>query len=349
MATSSSTASAAVPPPHDALAAFVDDVRQAIAEGAFVSLVLSKPRHSGGESAVRVRLIALKEVPALSFVATHATRDVTRNLDVGAGVAEINALLDAGRATSFAHATLHAAGHDTQLLVSKKGKATLRRHVDAERAHQRHCRGARGRRARRARPRARAPPADRAAVPRRARPHRFPAPAGAVDGAQVAPDRQVPRGSRSRARRIAGRDARRRRGADPRRRLRRRQGLSDLRRPRASAPALRRRARGDRRRAASRPGRFVQRRRRALGLPRAHLRRGRPAQRRATGGRRDDRAARLRHRDRSRDRPRRAGRRRDPRLLAVLPQESSGRRSAGRACSRACCATASTSARKPRW
>jgi hypothetical protein len=70
----------------------------------------------------------LRGAPALSFVATHATRDVTRNLGVDDGIAEIAASLAPDHSPAFAHATLHAAGGDTQLLVSKKGKATLRRH-----------------------------------------------------------------------------------------------------------------------------------------------------------------------------------------------------------------------------
>ena len=120
---------------EEPLAAFLAATRAAIEAGEFASLVLSKPRHAGGEPrAVRVRLIALKGVPALSFVATHATRDVTRNLGVEDGIAEIAASLRPDHTPAFAHATLHAAGGDTQLLVSKKGKATLRRHVDADRA-----------------------------------------------------------------------------------------------------------------------------------------------------------------------------------------------------------------------
>ena len=121
-------APARAPPP----AAFLDHVRRAIDAGTFASLVLSKQRDAGGEpSAVRVRLIALKGAPALSFVATHATRDVTRNRAIDDGLAEIAALLDPGRSPAFAHATLHAADGDVQLLVSRKGKATLRRHARA--------------------------------------------------------------------------------------------------------------------------------------------------------------------------------------------------------------------------
>jgi len=123
----------ASPAAAEPLAAFLAATRAAIEGGEFGSLVLSKPRHAGGEPrAVRVRLIALKGAPALSFVATHATRDVTRNLGVDDGIAEIAASLGPDHSPAFAHATLHAAGGDTQLLVSKKGKATLRLHRHAE-------------------------------------------------------------------------------------------------------------------------------------------------------------------------------------------------------------------------
>ena len=104
------------------------------------------------------------------------------------------------------------------------------------------------------------------------------------------------------------------------RRLRLRQGLPHLRRPRVPAPPLRRRARGHRRRAARRPGGAVQCRRRARALRGLALRARRPAQLRARGGRRDDRPARLRHRDRPCARPRPARRRPDPGRLALLPQ-----------------------------
>ena len=57
-----------------------------------------------------------------------------------------------------------------------------------------------------------------------------------------------------------------------------------------------------------------------LGLEGLHFEQGDVAQRAARPHRRDDRAARLRHRDRPCDRPRRARGRGDPPVLAVLPQ-----------------------------
>ena len=129
MSTRTPDPKAASPAATGPLAEFLAETRAAIASGEFASLVLSKPRHAGGDpSAVRVRLIALKGAPSLSFVATHATRDVTRNLGVEAGIAEVAASLEPGGSIAFAHATLHSAHGDAQLLVSKKGKTTLRRH-----------------------------------------------------------------------------------------------------------------------------------------------------------------------------------------------------------------------------
>ncbi|MGZ5276459.1 MAG: class I SAM-dependent methyltransferase, partial [Caldimonas sp.] len=96
--------------------------------GSFELLVLAKPRARGdGPKAIRVRCIALRGRPALSFVAAQATRDVTRNLALEEGLAAIAEHLDANGRSSFAHATLHARSGDVHLLVSKKGQATLRR------------------------------------------------------------------------------------------------------------------------------------------------------------------------------------------------------------------------------
>ena len=109
--------------------AFVAAVRAACDDGSFESLVLSKPRRpDSGAKTIRVRRISLKGAPALSFVAAHPTRDVTRNHAIEAGVAAIADALDASRSASFAHAMLRTQGSELHLLVSKTGRATLRRH-----------------------------------------------------------------------------------------------------------------------------------------------------------------------------------------------------------------------------
>ena len=111
------------------LRSFLAEVRAALDAGRFESLVLSKPRDRGADlKAVRVRRIALQGKAALSFTFMHATRDVTKNFAIDAGVAELGSMLDTSARPSFAHATLHAQGEDLQLMLNRKGHGTLRRH-----------------------------------------------------------------------------------------------------------------------------------------------------------------------------------------------------------------------------
>jgi SAM-dependent methyltransferase len=115
-------------PAASPLDAFIALARAALAERSFESLVLSANRDPKGEAkSVRVRSIGLRGEPALSFVESHASRDVTRNLDVDAGLAAVAAMLDPASRPAFAHATLHSQAGDVQLRVSKNGRATLSR------------------------------------------------------------------------------------------------------------------------------------------------------------------------------------------------------------------------------
>ena len=119
--------------PSSPLAPFFAAVASALGDGTFESLVLSKPRDAKpGEKSVRVRRIGLRGEPALSFVHTHPTRDVTRNFAVDEGLCVAVAMLGDAAAPSFMHATLHASSGDVQLLVSRKGQHTLRRIAGAE-------------------------------------------------------------------------------------------------------------------------------------------------------------------------------------------------------------------------
>ena len=118
---------AAVATRAPAIDAFVAAVRAALADGGFEAVVLAKNRDADGEPrAIRVRRIALKGEPTLTFVSSHATRDVTRNCAIEDGLAAIAGHLDRSRAPAFAHATLRTRDGDTQLLVARKGNATLR-------------------------------------------------------------------------------------------------------------------------------------------------------------------------------------------------------------------------------
>ena len=106
----------------DPLDAFIDRLERALGDGTFARLVLAKPRASGGDLVrVTVRPVTLKGAPMLSFVHTHRTRDVTKNLPPGDGAAQVRALLD----TAFDHAHLFTAAGELQLLTSRKGKRTL--------------------------------------------------------------------------------------------------------------------------------------------------------------------------------------------------------------------------------
>ncbi|MDE2627955.1 MAG: SAM-dependent methyltransferase [Burkholderiales bacterium] len=107
----------------DPIAAFVAHLEHALEDGTFARLVLAKPRAATDGLRVSVRRVALKGVAHLSFVHTHATRDLTKNLPLAEGVQQVRALI--GRA--FGHVHLHAANATWQLMVSQKGRATLLR------------------------------------------------------------------------------------------------------------------------------------------------------------------------------------------------------------------------------
>ena len=107
---------------------FLNAVRCSLADAGFVSLVLSKPR--GGPTdplKLRARRIVLRGVDSLSLTFEYATRDETKNFAVADGLAEVAALLVPAAAASFAHATLRRSDGDCQLMISKKGRHTLRR------------------------------------------------------------------------------------------------------------------------------------------------------------------------------------------------------------------------------
>ena len=114
--------------PHaPAIDAFIAAIGASIVDGGFESVVLAKNRDADGEPrTIRIRRIAVKGEPVLTFVSSHATRDVTRNCTIEDGLAAIAGHLNRSRAPAFAHATLRTRDGETQLLVGKKGNATLR-------------------------------------------------------------------------------------------------------------------------------------------------------------------------------------------------------------------------------
>ena len=119
------TGSAATAAADDPLELFIANVAQAFATNTNVRLVLSKPRPGSDElQRVTVRPLSLKGELLWSFVHTHKTRDLTRNLAPAEAVQSVRQLLEA----SLQNAHLFTPAGEVQLLGSKKGKRTLLRH-----------------------------------------------------------------------------------------------------------------------------------------------------------------------------------------------------------------------------
>ena len=95
-----------------------------LAAGTFDKLVLARWRGAPADAQrIVARPVLLRGERQLSFTTRHATRDTVKNLPPAAA---IDALRDA-LGGSFGHAHLFAAGEEAQLLIGKKGTATLRR------------------------------------------------------------------------------------------------------------------------------------------------------------------------------------------------------------------------------
>ena len=108
----------------DPTARFVALLEASLAERSFVKLLLARPVN-GDETDLRgvaVRRLALRGADGLSFLHRHATRDVTSNLALGAGLALVRDTL----LPRFAHAHLLTDGRDIQLAIGKKGRPLLR-------------------------------------------------------------------------------------------------------------------------------------------------------------------------------------------------------------------------------
>jgi SAM-dependent methyltransferase len=111
----------------DPLAEFLAFVTPAFATTAAAKLVLAKPRPGDDElQRVTVRPVSLKGETLWTFVYTHKTRDVTKNLAPAEATMRLRELLE----TRFQHAHLFTVTGEVQLLSSRKGKRTLLRHKD---------------------------------------------------------------------------------------------------------------------------------------------------------------------------------------------------------------------------
>ncbi len=105
----------------DAQGRFIALLRHSLSEGTLKRLVLAKPRRESDLRRVVVRALQLQGRAALSFVYSHTTRDITRNLSEAEGLAAVERLL----ADVVQHAHLLTTTEDVQLLRSKRGRTTL--------------------------------------------------------------------------------------------------------------------------------------------------------------------------------------------------------------------------------
>ncbi len=147
----------------------------------WLRLLLAKPQ--GGEAGLQrvvVRPLVLKGQPVLSFVYTYTTCDITKNLPPLEGLARIDELMG----SSFRNAHLTTPDGETQLVLSKKGKAQLSVHALV-------LASARAGSADRVQGAAKAPVAGHAASPPEATPSAAPVAAAAASAS--AHDRPKPR------------------------------------------------------------------------------------------------------------------------------------------------------------
>jgi hypothetical protein len=103
------------------------------AEGgpAWQRLLLTKPAAQPAAAdlqRVLVRPLSLRGQWHFSFVYSHTTKDITQNLPLGEGLAQVAALLG----PQFRNAHLNTATEELQLVLSKKGKGQLVRHAIEE-------------------------------------------------------------------------------------------------------------------------------------------------------------------------------------------------------------------------
>ena len=114
---------AATPDPRQRFMALLSSSH---ASGDWLRLVLAKPHGAEpGLQRVVVRPLRLRGQDCLSFVYSHATRDITKNLGLPEGLEHIQGLLGA----SFRNAHLHTPQGETQLVLSKKGKGHVSAHA----------------------------------------------------------------------------------------------------------------------------------------------------------------------------------------------------------------------------
>jgi hypothetical protein len=108
----------------DPSARFIALLTASLADGTFVKLLFGRPRAGAAPDlhGVSVRRVTLRGGEHLGFLYRHATRDVTHNLALQAGVDTVRDTL----LPTFGHAHLLTTRQDIQLAPDKKGRPLLR-------------------------------------------------------------------------------------------------------------------------------------------------------------------------------------------------------------------------------
>ena len=113
---------------HDAVSRLLERLDASLRDGTFVRLVLSGAKPVGdGPEKILIRRVDLKGEPHLSLTFRHATRDVTKNLALAAGIQWIGERLG----SEWPAALLGTTARDWQLVRSEKTGARLISHKPA--------------------------------------------------------------------------------------------------------------------------------------------------------------------------------------------------------------------------
>ena len=111
-----------MPMPPSRVTRFLGAFRDSLEQGTFVTLVLASPQGPGKDLLkTTLRKVTIRGRDTLSFVDHYRTRDITRNLEVREGGAEIEALLG----SVFKTAHLFLSEEEMHMDLSKPGKTVL--------------------------------------------------------------------------------------------------------------------------------------------------------------------------------------------------------------------------------
>ncbi len=101
---------------------FINQLDKSVIAGSFIKLTLSNKKDLTSDlNNVYVKPVMIKDQQMLSFIFRHKTKDITKNFDLNAAKEEIERLI----VTVFNQGFLATTTNDYQLLVSKKGTATI--------------------------------------------------------------------------------------------------------------------------------------------------------------------------------------------------------------------------------